>query len=95
MAQRRTFDWDDAKAASNFEKHGIAFDEAIRVFRDPNCVEVDVSRPMDLERRTKAIGTIQGRLFSVVFTMRGATTRLISARRCNPPEERLYGSDNG
>jgi uncharacterized protein len=95
MSDARTFEWDDAKAASNLIKHGIAFSEAIRVFRDPLCVDVDVFRSEDQESRWKAIGTIQGRLFTVVYTVRAGVTRLISARRCNSSERRLYGANNG
>jgi uncharacterized DUF497 family protein len=29
------FEWDDAKAKSNFSKHGVAFEEAILAFADP------------------------------------------------------------
>ena len=29
------FSWDENKAASNLEKHGISFDEAMLVFTDP------------------------------------------------------------
>ena len=29
------FSWDENKAASNLEKHGISFDEAMLVFADP------------------------------------------------------------
>ena len=32
---RIDIDWDDAKAASNVAKHGVAFEEAMTVFRDP------------------------------------------------------------
>ncbi len=32
---RIVFDWDAAKAASNARKHGVAFEEAMTVFRDP------------------------------------------------------------
>ena len=28
------FEWDDAKAASNFKKHRVTFDEAVTVFGD-------------------------------------------------------------
>lgn len=30
-----TFEWDDAKNASNFRKHRISFEEAMAVFDDP------------------------------------------------------------
>jgi uncharacterized protein len=29
------FSWEPAKAAANLEKHGVSFDEAAAVFRDP------------------------------------------------------------
>jgi len=32
---RIDFDWDPAKAASNAAKHGVTFNEAMTVFRDP------------------------------------------------------------
>ena len=32
---RIDFDWDPAKAASNAVKHGVTFEEAMTVFRDP------------------------------------------------------------
>jgi len=33
------FDWHDAKAASNWRDHGVAFSYAVKVFRDPFAVE--------------------------------------------------------
>jgi uncharacterized DUF497 family protein len=68
MSDNRTFEWDDAKAASNLAKHDIALLEAIRVFRDPAYVDVDVFRLQDQESRRKAIGAIQGRLFTLAYT---------------------------
>lgn len=32
---RLDFDWDPAKAASNAIKHGVTFEEAMTMFRDP------------------------------------------------------------
>ncbi|MBK1617619.1 hypothetical protein CKO42_03950 [Lamprobacter modestohalophilus] len=29
------FEWDSAKAASNLRKHGVDFNDAIDVFKDP------------------------------------------------------------
>jgi uncharacterized protein len=91
MADSRDFEWDDAKALSNLAKHRVSFEEAVRVFRDPRRTELDTSGPEDREPRIKAIGAIQGRLFTVVYTIRAGATRIISARRCNPTEKRLYG----
>ncbi len=38
---RFEFDWDPAKAASNFAEHGVSFEEAMAVFHDP----LALSRP--------------------------------------------------
>jgi hypothetical protein len=85
------FEWDDAKAAANEAKHGISFDDAISAFRDPQVVLVDATRDADGETRMKVIGRIEGKLFVVVFTERGQVRRIISARRANGKEERIYG----
>lgn len=74
------FDWDDAKALANFEKHGLRFEAASDVFLDPELVEVDASREVDGEARRKAFGTVDGQLVAVVYVMRGDVVRLISAR---------------
>ena len=85
------FEWDDAKAQSNLAKHGVPFAYAARVFLDAGLIDFDASRPGDGEPRRKAVGAIEGRLFTVVYTSRGERIRMISARRCNLTEERRYG----
>jgi len=85
------FEWDDAKARSNLAKHGVPVPYAARVFLDSGIVDLDTSRPGDGELRRKAVGNIEGRLFTVVYTLRDGCIRMISARRCNLTEERRYG----
>ena len=34
-AMRIEFDWDPAKAASNLDKHGVSFEDAMAVLSDP------------------------------------------------------------
>ena len=85
------FEWDEAKAAGNVVKHRVAFPFATRVFLDPHRVELDTSRDEDGEPRLKVIGMIDGKLYVVVGTMRGAVCRIISARRTNAAENRAYG----
>jgi uncharacterized protein len=84
------FEWDGAKAAANVVKHGVACDFAIAVFQDRHCVEIDVTREIDKEARFKCIGLIDHRLFVVVFHWRDGVCRIISARRTNKQEERVY-----
>jgi len=34
------FEWDHEKAKINIKKHGVSFEEATTIFRDPNTVSV-------------------------------------------------------
>jgi uncharacterized DUF497 family protein len=86
------FDWDEDKAAVNFIVHKVSFPFATRAFLDPERVDFDVSRAQDGEGRRKTVGRIGRRLFSVVYTRREGVLRLISARRTNRSEERIYGN---
>ena len=91
MASEREFDWDDAKADSNLAKHGVPFAYAARVFLDARMIDFDASKPGDGEARRKAVGVIEGPLFTVVYTLRDGVTRVISGRRCNAKEGKSYG----
>lgn len=84
-------EWDPNKAAANLAKHGVPFEAAAEVFADPHhLVESDVfSRG---EYRLIAIGKVDGRLLTVVFTERESedVIRIISARLATPTERRAY-----
>ena len=41
--QNIEFEWNNNKAESNLEKHGVTFEEATEVFLDPFCKEGDAS----------------------------------------------------
>ena len=69
----------------------MPFPYAARVFLDPNVIDFDASTAGDGEARRKAVGEIEGRVFTVVYTERDGVTRIISARRCNTKEGKLYG----
>lgn len=85
------FEWDANKNAINAKKHGIDFTDALRVFSDPSVVIVD-SKAMQRETRRLAIGSVNGLLITVVFTLRGERIRIISARRSRISERRRYGN---
>lgn len=86
------FEWDNTKAVANQLKHAISFEEAMGVFADPNVMVLNVSRSRDNEVRYKTVGLIARNLFVVVFTERGTKARIISSRRANRNEERIYGN---
>ncbi len=87
------FEWDEQKRLSNLQKHGIDFIRACQIF-DSFTVEFEDNRYDYGEDRFIAIGETQGLILTVVFTYRGDTIRLISARPANKYERNLYYSDN-
>lgn len=90
MATAMHFEWDEAKAAINVAKHSLSFEEAVAAFADPLGADFDASHSADGEPRRKRVAQIEGRTFTVVYTLRGEVVRLISARRANAPEARRY-----
>ncbi|MEZ4987935.1 MAG: BrnT family toxin [Saprospiraceae bacterium] len=87
----KKFEWDPNKNASNLEKHGVSFDDVTDIFDDENRIQY--IQYVNGERRWKTVGSILGILFSVVYTMRKAVFRLISARRASKQEKKDY-TDN-
>ena len=83
------FEWDDAKNQINKTKHGIDFHTASYLWNDGNRVEIQASYP--LENRSILIGKIDKKLWTVIFTRRGNTIRIISVRRARKQEAKLYG----
>lgn len=82
------FEWDDAKNESNVAKHGIDFDDAIAIFERPTLV---APSERGGEARWIALGELSGRLIAVVYTLREARRRIISARRARTNEREAYG----
>jgi uncharacterized protein len=83
----QTVEWNEEKAASNRRKHGIDFDEAIEIFYGTSLLR---RSDRNAEERWLAIGETEGRVVAVIFTWRGDTLRLISARRARRNEKRAY-----
>ena len=82
------FEWDEDKARSNFEKHGVSFEEASTVFLDPYFIATDDPTAPD---HFIALGFSRlARLLFVVHLERGEKVRIISARRASRPERRTY-----
>ncbi len=89
------FEWDQAKAETNIEKHGIRFEVAAKVFLDPDRKTAADLRFDYGEERFITVGRIDDRLYVVVFTENKvtATIRIISARKANARERRRHGDD--
>ena len=86
------FEYSEAKAERNKEKHGVGFREAVTVFDDPLSELFDDLEHFDQEERLILIGhSDAGRLLVVSFTERADATRIISARQVTKREEKEYG----
>lgn len=85
------FDWDPLKYVQNSLKHGIRFDDVVRVFADPLGFDFEVQNSQD-EGRWVWLGALFGIVLYTVYTLRddGVTTRLISSRRANKREVDAY-----
>ena len=87
------FTWDENKNKANIKKHGIPFKTAIRVFDDINRVERYDEYHSDEEDRYQVIGMV-GNVITVIVTYHSDDeTRIISARRANRNERRIYYGD--
>jgi uncharacterized DUF497 family protein len=85
------FTWDPGKAAANLTKHGVSFDDASTVFRNPLAKLLPDPTHSDQEQRSLAIGhSAAGRLLLVVFTETDDKVRIISARDASARERREY-----
>ena len=82
------FEWDSDKSNSNREKHGIDFDQATEIWRDPKSIEVPARTQG--EPRFAIIGVIAGKIWTAIFTKRESKTRIISVRRSRDGEEAGY-----
>ena len=81
------FEWDEDKNQSNITKHGIDFQQAKRVFEDPNLLTYEDTRFNYKEIREISVGQLllitQQKIIIVVIihTDRDGKVRLISARK--------------
>lgn len=85
------FEWDDAKAKYNEEKHGVAFNLAEQIFDDPLSITSRDRFNSDAEDRYVTIGeTLFSEALVVTYAERGDRIRIISARRATRSEKRRY-----
>lgn len=89
------FEFDPAKDEANLFKHRLRLAFGRRVFDDPNHIISSSHRLIDEENRNKAVGLVEGKLYTAVHVWRGEVIRLISVRRSNSSEQRDYHSDSG
>ena len=87
------FTWDTDKAAINFKKHGVAFEEAQTVFDDVEALRIFDPDHSDDEDRFLPLGlSSKPRLLIVCHCYRSndEEIRIISARKATGKESSTY-----
>jgi len=89
------FEWNETKARSNWRRHGVSFELATSVFKDPFAIERLDDRLDYGEPRFVVLGMAEGQvLLFVACTEREDRIRIISARRATQHEEEDYFRQN-
>jgi uncharacterized DUF497 family protein len=83
------YEWDEAKNRKNIAKHGFSFEDADQVFSRP-CVTFEDDRLDYGEERLITLGLLEGRLVVIAHSPRDEGTRIISMRKGNRREQKIY-----
>jgi uncharacterized DUF497 family protein len=83
------FDWDPRKELINIRERGIDFTTASWIWGGSVYERVDARRDYG-ETRIVAYGEAEGYVLAVVYTWRDQARRIISARRADRRERRIY-----
>jgi uncharacterized DUF497 family protein len=85
------FGWDPAKHEKNLQERGFGFDYAARIFEGPTIEAADNRREYG-ETRVKAIGSVEGRVITVIYTDRPGLRWIITAWPASRQERRIWRS---
>jgi len=83
------FEWDINKNEKNIMRHGIDFQDAYLVFEHPMLVKIDTRKDYG-EQRLVGLGLLFDTEVVIVFTKRADNIRVISIRRANRNERKIY-----
>jgi len=85
------FDWDEANRDKNLKKHGLPQREIEETFFNRPIKIVPDLKHSQTERRFLALGKNSvGNYLTIIFTIRNNKIRVISARKQNKKERRVY-----
>jgi hypothetical protein len=86
------FDWDQWNVQKNDVKHGVSRLEVESAFHDPHYLLFrDLRHSTPREARYLLYGrSLENRVLTVGFTLRGARVRVITARPASRKERRIY-----
>jgi uncharacterized protein len=83
------FEWDEVKSRANFRKHGLDFRDAVLVFQgagfNPGGYQKGIpGKTLDHQGKTEDVTVV------IVHTYRGNRIRIISMRKANARERKVY-----
>lgn len=85
------FEWDEAKAKANFQKHKVSFEEGKTIFNDPFLFTFPDDEHSANEERYINIGlSANGRILVLTHTERKDKIRIISCRKATMSERKFY-----
>jgi len=87
------FEWDDEKAERNLRKHAFSFEDAVRAFEDDYFFELGLEVSPDGEIRKQAVAMSGVRIVAIVHAERNRRIRIISARKANRRERKIYAEN--
>lgn len=83
------FEWDENKNKSNIQKHAIDFSDSAKIFNQTMVIKLD-ERADYGESRWIGLGQLEDIVIVMVFTKRNDNVRIISIRKANKQERRIY-----
>jgi uncharacterized DUF497 family protein len=91
LSDIKEFEWDSANIDKNQTKHNIGWFECEQIFFNKPLLLLEDQKHSVTEARYYAYGkTDDGKLLTVVFTIRGDKIRVISARPMSRKERSYY-----
>ena len=87
------FAWLPEKEEENISKHQLDFSDAMQIWKDPFRMERHDADNSITEERWQTMGLFNDVLF-VVYTERDDITWIISARKAEPFERRIFNGDS-
>jgi hypothetical protein len=83
------YEWDEKKSHKNLLERGLSFADAEQVFAGP-CATFEDTRFNYGEPRLITLGLLEGRMVVIAHTPRGEKIRIISMRKANDREQKIY-----
>lgn len=86
--------WDEDKRLKNIARHGIDFVDAEIIFDYPMLTRED-DRERYGEQRLQSLALLEGRVVFVVWTERESGAHIISIRKAEKHEQKIYSQATG